>query len=633
MKMRLLHTPFFIFALGTIIGAILFLIIYGTSILSFTNTDWLMESKRLEGLSDLAQHYLGWVAYRNSPVSFPLGLTEGLYSSPVSVTYTDSIPLFAIVFKLLSPILPEQFQYFGLFGILSYELTGGFGALVLWKLKVSVSYSIIGSIFFVFSPVLTKRMFYHTALAAPFLILAAFCLCLVASQMKRRKWIGLWSLLTAVAVLINPYYVPMVLGILLCELFYELLRKTSIGTLLLAFFFPVISFLIAGYVSGMFYGSVSASANGLEDLSFNLLQLINPDNELLRIEHRNYLWTTQNYSRFLPVLPLSSSWQEEGFSYLGFGILIILMLVLVSSIIYLFFRSYELLKLHHAPNKNPSAPASKQKKRIFINAPLSASILLGLLVFTFLALSPTATVGSYMLYHIDYPTWIYNLLSIFRSTGRFIWPVYYGFMILGLTGMYRIISRSMTQTSKLFHNNNNNMQHGKVKISLFLPEFFLALCLFLQLVDLSPSLQYKHEVYAQDAAFVSHQSQLSSAAWDELGGACTNLIFYPPTHYGLYCDPEVSCTFVEYALQHGISCNISYLSRNLSKEADIATYEHFAKRESGEPFPENLYLFFDISEIPSSLESGLNYYEIDGYIVGTELDLSDYSDVRMLCPE
>lgn len=594
-------TPLFIFCIGSILGVIIFLLIYGTSIISFTNTDWLVNSSDLEGISDLTQHYLGWVAYRNSPASFPLGLTEGLYSSPISVIYTDSIPLFAMFFKLLSPILPEQFQYFGLFGLLSYGLTGGFGTLILWELKVSFPYSIIGGIFFVLSPVLTKRMFYHTALAAPFLILAAFCLCVIASKMKRALWIALWSLLTAISVLINPYYVPMVLGILLCELFYELLSKHRLVILLASFLFPVAGFLAAGCISGMFYGSVSASANGLDDLSYNLLQFINPGNKLLQIKHRNYLWSEQNYSHILPALPLASPWQEEGFSYLGLGMLTILVLVLALLLIRFILQIRTLLRLHHSNRTIASTSVRNAKTHIWTNIPLITSILLGLIVFTFLALSPTATVGTNTLYHIDYPDWLYNLLSVFRSTGRFIWPVYYGIMILGLVGMYRV-----------------------------LPKLLLAVCLFLQLADLSPSLQYKHEIYANEASTLSHQSALTSDAWDVLGTSCSNLIFYPPTHYGLYCDSEVSCIFVEYALLHDISCNISYLSRNLSAEADKATYEHFAKRESGEHFPENLYIFFDISEIPPSSKSGLNYYNIDGFIVGTELDLSNYSNVSIL---
>lgn len=146
-KLTALH----VFIFGNLIGITVFLLIYGVSVLSFTNVDWLLASTKLEGLSDLSQHYLGWVAFRNSPWHFPFGLFDGLYSDSLSITYTDSIPLFAIPFKLLSPLLPEQFQYFGLYGILSYALTGGFAALLLWFGTSSTIYSIIGSFFCAFT--------------------------------------------------------------------------------------------------------------------------------------------------------------------------------------------------------------------------------------------------------------------------------------------------------------------------------------------------------------------------------------------------------------------------------------------------------------------------------------------------
>lgn len=53
----------------------------------------------------------------------------------VSVLYTDSIPLFAIFFKALSPLLPETFQYFGLFGLMCYMLNGGFAGIDCCKIQ------------------------------------------------------------------------------------------------------------------------------------------------------------------------------------------------------------------------------------------------------------------------------------------------------------------------------------------------------------------------------------------------------------------------------------------------------------------------------------------------------------------
>lgn len=593
-KLTALH----VFIFGNLIGITVFLLIYGVSVLSFTNVDWLLASTKLEGLSDLSQHYLGWVAFRNSPWHFPFGLFDGLYSDSLSITYTDSIPLFAIPFKLLSPLLPEQFQYFGLYGILSYALTGGFAALLLWFGTSSTIYSIIGSFFFVLSPVLTKRMFYHMALASPFLILTAFCLCMGTSKLKRNTWILLWAVLCGVAMLINPYYVPMVVGILLCRLLYELLLHKKFSALIAPILFSCGAVLICGFLTGMFSGSVSASANGLEDLSFNLLQFVNPANQQLRIIHREYLWETQNYSRFLPALPLTSPWQVEGFSYLGFGILILFAIELLLCIYRFWMIRYRTPNM--TENISTHVTTCTNKRTIFS---CTLSLLTGAIVFTLLALSPTATVLDHTLYHIAYPDTIYQLLSVFRSTGRLIWPVYYGWITLVLLGLYHLLKHYRKPTACII----------------------LCIGLLIQLVDLSPSLTDKHIPYAKKVKDITYVSPLHSSAWDILGTSCEQIVFYPPTHYGLYCDPYVSCTFVEYAERYGLICNISYLSRNLSAEADDATYAHFQKRKAGVTFPKNIYVFFDISKVPPASETRLRYYEIDGYLIGTELDLDAYA--------
>ncbi|MGN1206112.1 MAG: DUF6311 domain-containing protein, partial [Eubacterium sp.] len=84
------------FLIGAVIGTILFMAIYGVRVLNFTYDGWLLTGK------DLQQHYLGWKFFRKAPWSFPLGMHD-FFTNPdsISVLYTDSIPLFALFFKLL----------------------------------------------------------------------------------------------------------------------------------------------------------------------------------------------------------------------------------------------------------------------------------------------------------------------------------------------------------------------------------------------------------------------------------------------------------------------------------------------------------------------------------------------------
>lgn len=628
MKIReRLQNPYLIFVLGCLLGSLVFVCIYGLAVVNVTNVAWLTDSSQAEGLWDLTQHYLGWVFYRKSPWHFPLGLVEGLYSQPVSIVYTDSIPLFALFFKMLSPLLPANFQYFGLFELLSYALMGGFGTLFVRAFSKKGGICLLSSLFFVLSPVMLKRTFYHTALSAHFLILAAFCLWVwrgsflpeeasaergKPGQIIGRRWryTGRWIILLCLSALINAYFTPMILGIWLCSDLQEYLVKADKKDkeLLVIYLAEVLVagliLFVVSYLMGYFYGDVSASTTGLEELSFNLLQFFDPGNDLCVIDRRNYIFSKQNYSSLLPTLPTLSGWQEEGFAYLGFGMIFLLIFLVGYGIVRWIAGKY---RKSQEGESAQIGRAQKANRRSWI-----ISILVGFLVFTFLALSPRASLGSRILYQISYPQVIYQALSVFRSTGRLIWPVYYGLLALALYGMVFLLERS----------------RGRFSLG------FLIGLLVLQVYDLYPGISYKHQAYAyvaeiggadasqsQDTTIAAYKKYLSSDVWDMLGDQMDEIIFYPPTQFGIECDPKTSCIFEEYALAHDISLNVTYMSRDMSRTADQKAYAHFEKRKAGEKFTHTLYIFFDISVIPPSEETHLQYYQVDGYVIGVEKSL------------
>ena len=113
----------FLFLCGALIGAVAFFIVFTPSALDPTNLSY-VRGGYVE--RDIIQHYAGWNFYRSAPLSFPLGISESMNAPEgASVVYSDSIPLFAILFRLLDPILPEQFQYLGLFVFTSFVLQIG----------------------------------------------------------------------------------------------------------------------------------------------------------------------------------------------------------------------------------------------------------------------------------------------------------------------------------------------------------------------------------------------------------------------------------------------------------------------------------------------------------------------------
>ena len=92
------------FFAGATIGLIIFRRIYGFGCVNVTNDAFLINGY-LE--KDIAQHYAGWMLFRNSDWTFPLGVGKNIaYPYGTAVSYTDSIPIFAVFFKIFRNCLP-----------------------------------------------------------------------------------------------------------------------------------------------------------------------------------------------------------------------------------------------------------------------------------------------------------------------------------------------------------------------------------------------------------------------------------------------------------------------------------------------------------------------------------------------
>ena len=90
-----------LFLVGGLLGAAAFLLVFGLSSLDVTN-DAFCRGGFIE--KDIQQHYAGWLFYRQSALRFPLCIAESVnWPDGLSVAYTDSIPLLAVLGKLLGP--------------------------------------------------------------------------------------------------------------------------------------------------------------------------------------------------------------------------------------------------------------------------------------------------------------------------------------------------------------------------------------------------------------------------------------------------------------------------------------------------------------------------------------------------
>lgn len=374
-----------------VLGAMVYVMLFGFDTLIFTNVDWIYNS-----YNDINQHYIGWVYYRNSDWSFPLGVFKGLCGEgSSSLVYTDSIPLFAFFFKLFSGILPEHFQYLGMFTFISVILQAVLGNELIYRLTKKTVESFLASFFFLSATVMGQRLFEHTSLTCHAIIIAAIILFLKKEDDKNRIFIE-WNLLLILSVLIHAYYVPMVLGF---ELFYYIKEKTIKDwyVIIVRIVSSIIIVLFVMYITGYFYGANYTSEQGwLWQFGTSL----------------NAFWSSQGRS-FTSLIynGRSEVWElEEGYAYLGMGMIIL-------SVIAIFLLAIGFNK------------TKKNKQTVFL-------VLLAL-IFGILSMIPTIRWNWDWAISIPLPGVIEKIMGIFRSNGRFIWPTFYIFIAFSCVAVIR----------------------------------------------------------------------------------------------------------------------------------------------------------------------------------------------------
>ncbi|MBP5464808.1 MAG: hypothetical protein J6Y13_06530 [Treponema sp.] len=437
----------FTFGLPPLLAALCFILIYGVRILNPVYDDWLLAG------GDLSQHYIGWEGYRNGNWTFPIGLSDTLtYPTSISVIFTDSIPLPAVFFKLLSPLLPETFQYWGLWGLAGFVLTALVSAILVRKYSPNTACTVLTSLFFTLSPTILQRLYGHESLGGGQWLVIASLLPLAFYREHYhhiRKAAVFWGLLAFLCVGIHIYFAVTCFFSLIAFCLYDLLTTKKLKTAFASGTSYGLTALATTWLLGGLKGGIKGKGAGeVGEFSANLNCLINP----------------LEYSRFFPGLPIHGNGQYEGFAYLGLGIFVLLAVSLI------------LLTTTGGKKAFSRIPYNRQKAIAFAIA--------AMLSFLF-ALSPLVTFGSRLLFTIPLPHAVNKLLVTFRSTGRMVWLCYY---IIYLTVICLFLSISKRH-------------------SPWMQAVILGICLFLQIIDLSPLPLARHSRYAGNRTYENVFSQ------------------------------------------------------------------------------------------------------------------------------
>ena len=379
--------------LGAAAGAAVFLWVYGAKVLDPGWDTWILAAYD-EG--DIWQHYAGWMLYRISDRTLPIGLADAIaMPHGAMISYTDSLPWVSMLFRLFRRFLPQKFQWFGLYTLFCFCMQGTAGALLASRGALQkrgwLLLAVGGGGLFACMPALWDRAFRHTALGSHYLYLFALYFYLeyrTRLRAGRDRFPWQFAVLAFLAVGIHPYFMPLVC---LCSLLAAVdtvrVGKNPRGAAL-QFGGTLAAAYIAGRLTGAISKGASISREGFGYFSMNLNAPFNP-------------WSGFGYdwSRLLPDLPAPDG-QYDGFNYMGLGAIVMAALALL----------YALYCQRHCPDRTRA-----WRRR---NGPLLAACVF-LTVF--------AASNSVYFFHWGFtyplPQWLLDLCGIFRSSGRMFYLV------------------------------------------------------------------------------------------------------------------------------------------------------------------------------------------------------------------
>ena len=436
---------------GALLGALVFVALYGVQVLNPANVNWILNNAS----PDPSQHYLGWEFFRRSTVRLPyLGANySAIYPYRTSILFTDSIPLLALLCKLLSPLLPVRFQYFGLWGLFCYALQGGLAQAILARLggvrhgqRAACWASVLGAGLLVFFPALTIRMFAHTALAANWLVLLAFWLWLRGDALlptTKRACLA-WGGMGLLCAGIHLYYLPMVGLVLVGFAVRRALQKRGIAAVLL----PVAAFCGAALAELVVLGAFASNFAGYSNGYLSGADLVN-----------------------LVVPDLNASWEQD--VYMGLGGVLALVLVAVG------------LLVACLRGRTARLVAFARRHRTWLVAGAVVLVLDAVV-----AMGNTITLGGKTLGTVPIPQMLMDVWAMFSSCARLAW----------LAGLVLILVAAGAVL---------RLWGGRVAVGL------LAVCLALQMFGLREELTKRFTTY-HDAATYADQTILTDPGWETL---------------------------------------------------------------------------------------------------------------------
>ncbi|MEN5044904.1 DUF6311 domain-containing protein [Pseudomonas koreensis] len=505
--------------LPVLLGILAFFIVVGPRALNPMNIAWL-------GDGDPATHYQGWVFFRHSPWTFPLGLNPS-YGLELGngIIFSDSNPLFAFIFKPFSALLPEPFQYFGLWLLTCFVLQIWFAWKLIGLFSRDVALRLLGAGMFLFIPAMIVRMSVHLSLAGHFLLLAGLYLALRPFTPKRRL---AWGALLAAAALVHAYLLAMVALIWLADLAAKTLqRRQTPGKALIELIGLFLLVSVCCWQAGYF----SIGDSGLALMGYGLFRA----NALTFFDAGVWSYTLQDMPGVLG--------DGDGFAFLGLGVICLGIFALV-------------------PVLQGTTDLGAKARRY----PLVLLALAGLAIF---AVSNNIGVGPFE-FRIPLPDAVVAVATIFRGSGRMIWPIMY----MAIFAILYVVIRGHSS-----------------RVALML----LSVALVVQVADTRAGWAVSRGLFMATPS-PTWKTPLVDPFWEQAAKRYQAVRWLRPENY-----PEQWMTLADYSGRHHLPTNAVYLGRVSTVATEAAQAVSDRMVNSGNYAADTLYVLSNRTVLEAAL--------------------------------
>lgn len=207
--------------MGIVFSILLFLAIYGIQPLNVLNTSW------LDKYDSVQKQFINWASFRNDNWSLPLLTAHTDFMVEERSVLWNIIPLFAIVCKALSPFLPNNFQYFGIWALINIILFAIFSVRIFKRFIDDNIKVIIANIILVLLTLLMGRMFVFSPLNAQWIVLACFIIFdkSIKEQLSDKELLIIFLVLALISSFIHIYFSLICVSFSVGIVVYRLLRN------------------------------------------------------------------------------------------------------------------------------------------------------------------------------------------------------------------------------------------------------------------------------------------------------------------------------------------------------------------------------------------------------------------------